>query len=693
MAKIPMGNFGQSMPNVERINLPQNQSGQIIGAALQNVSQITDKIAEDQDKEQREREVSAKRLELYHNDLDKRDGQLKVDEVLTTDFSDQVSTLKNQVGNGALTSDQANAQLKTWSDERFAQMRPELPTHAQKDYQDYWNATVNKQSGSFFPLQIKATEQKELVMTDRAFDIATRLGRKEGAEYLGNALLKSNISEATKQEKMFNYEVGRDKLEVESGIEDAFAAGNIDALKQVQGSLKDKKYLDGATVQRYSASISSKVSTLQQRAEIEEKKRVNEAGKVFNNFKQAVMTGSDLGEELIANTQTAVKGTEHEADFNLYLKQSKNFQSFSKLSTSDQLKQINTYKAQQKNSKSNDPDAENKIMSVYENIYSDKLKTAKENPTQALQEAGIKVPELNPATIKANPAEAAKTIATAGSYQVAMRDKDPNFTIKPISPEALPAAKQAFDGMSVNQKLDFIGQQITATKGMKGGDQIWKESLKQLGGDDRTYYLAGLARAKNRKLGNEDLATTLINGKHLVDNGKYVLPSELETSFREKYGNLVGHGSFDDDFKSFQLAYATIANRNGVLHPDKKDMPDKKTIEKAFELTTGGVYKQSADGWFGGFRTTDGGSFKSWMVPKPYGWSDDKFEAHLSSSYSSLSKMSGYSVNDLRGFRLVPRIDRNSDTIMYNLINQRGDVLKSSDGKYQQFIIFNGVTR
>ena len=40
MAKIPMGNFGNAMPQVGRIQMPQNQSGQMIAGALQNMSQV-----------------------------------------------------------------------------------------------------------------------------------------------------------------------------------------------------------------------------------------------------------------------------------------------------------------------------------------------------------------------------------------------------------------------------------------------------------------------------------------------------------------------------------------------------------------------------------------------------------------------------------------------------------------------------
>lgn len=693
MAKIPMGNFGQAMPDVQRINLPQNQSGQIIGGALQNFSQVTNQFAEQIDKQQREAEVSAKRLELYNNDLDKREGQLKVDEVIATEFSDKVVDLKNQVGNGALTSDKANADLKVWSDARFAQIRPELPHHAQKDYQDYWNATVNKQSGAFLPLQIKASEQKEIVLTNRAFDVATRLSRDEGREYLNKQLDQANISESRKQELKLNYESTRDKLELDSAIEQAFAAGDAEALRTAQASIKEKINIDGPTAQHYSASISSKLTTLQQRAEVLERKRINEAGKVFNQFKTDVLTGRNQDESYIADVKTAVAGTEHEAEFNFYLSQSKNFSTFSNLSTSEQLARINKSKAAMKSSSTANAENERKVLAVYEKIYQEKLKTLKENPTQALSESGIKVPELSSAELKVNSSKVAKDIVKIGSYQVAMKDKDGNLAIKPISAETLPGMKQAFDAMTVNQKLDFIGQLIGETKGMKGGQGIWSEALKQLGNEDRTYYLAGLARAKNKKIGNEDLSTTLINGKHLVDNGKYILPTELETRFRDKYGNLISQGSFADDFKSFKLAYAAIGSRNGITHSDKKDLADAETIRKAFELTTGGIYEQGVSGWFGSFKTTEGGRFKTWKVPKPYGMTDERFKAHLTKGYSALSKAYGYSVEGLKDYRLVPRIDQTNNLIMYSLMNEQGKVLKNPKNGQEQFMIFEGLTR
>ena len=50
MAKIPMGNFGNAMPQVERIRMPQDQTGEMLAGTLNNVSQLAGAQAEEQRK-------------------------------------------------------------------------------------------------------------------------------------------------------------------------------------------------------------------------------------------------------------------------------------------------------------------------------------------------------------------------------------------------------------------------------------------------------------------------------------------------------------------------------------------------------------------------------------------------------------------------------------------------------------------
>lgn len=621
-------------------------------------------------------------------------AKLQLDDVLTTDFSNKVTDLKNRVGNGALTAEQANQDLTTWSNDRYAQLEEGLPQRARPQLKNYWSQSVNNQRGSFFPLEIKAREQNEGVVLDKAFNVATRLPTAEREPFFKSYLDSSSRSEAEKAQRMELLRTESNKIDLDSRILSAVNSGNIDDLNALVTDLDKGSYgyLSGGQVQDYKASVSSKIHTLQSRQQIEENKRISESNKVFTDFKQAVLTGRNLDPSYVDNVRTAVNGTTNQADFEFYIGQSSNFQKFSKLSTTEQLKKLNEQKALLKNTSTADPVREEKVMNVYQSIYDEKIKLAKDNPSQILAENGIQLPEINPSLIKLNPQGLAKNLVTVGSYQLAMKKDDANIAIKPISSDQLPQAIDEFDKSSVDQKLNFISNLLGQAKGISGGKQIWSNALEQLGGGDRVYLLAGLAKNKNRAIGNQNLADTLINGQFLVDKGGFVLPTALEQKFRELYGNLNTLGNYADDLKQFQLSYASIANSNNIKHLKKDDVPDTNTIKKAFDLATGGVYEQEPNSWFGSFKTPDGASFKKWQVPKPYGMGDDKFESLLDQGYESLAKQSGYQVAELKQFLLVPRISKDSNFIMYNLVDVRGRKLKGPNGK-EQFIIFNGVTR
>ena len=657
--------------------------GQAIGGAIQGR----------QDK-QAEQDFLNKRLELYNNNLAELEGKLKVDDFLTTSFTEKTTLLRNEVANGTKNSKQASEELKTWTDTQFKDLSSSLPMHAMHTFKSQVDSTVGRQSADFLPLQLRSDAQKGLQLVEQAFGMATRLPRDKRQAHLEPYLANANIPEAQKTEYRKKLEITSDKMDLDGRMLSAVENNDIAGLQALSSELDKGGFenLDGETVQNYQKSISSKMASLQQKQQVLEQKRVNEAGKVVDTFKQSVLTGRALDPKYIEDVRTAVSGTEYQADFDFYYNQSQNFQDFGELDTSEQLKRINQQKAKMKNSTSADPTTENKVLSVYESIYQNKVKTIKENPNQALREKGINLPELNPLQLKADPKGFASNVIDIGAYQVSQRDKDANATIKPISPEELPEAKKAFDSLDVNGKLNFIGNLIAESKGVKDGTKIWSAALEQLGGGDRVYLLAGLAKNKNRAIGNQNLADTLINGQLLVDKGGFVLPTALEQKFRERYGNLNTLGNYADDLKQFQLSYASIANSNNIKHAKKDDVPDTNTINKAFDLATGGVYEQEPNSWFGSFKTPDGASFKKWNVPKPYGMDDDKFESLLAKGYESLAKQSGYQVAELKQFLLVPRMSKDSNLIMYNLVDVRGRKLKGPNGK-EQFIIFNGVTK
>ena len=684
-----MGNFGNAMPQVERIQMPQDQSGQMIAGALQNAGNAIGQVAQKRDEEQRQQEITNKNIELYQNKLQTQEAQLKLDESLTTDFSDKVADIKNRVGNGDINAQQADEELKTWSADKFSQLKTELPGHSQLELQQYWDSNVNRQRGSFFPLQLKATEQKGVVLSDRYFDVATRMGREDGKNYLLQNLSTLPLSQAQKENLALKYESTRDIIEVNKSITDAVAANDISALEQTATGLKDKKYLDGTTVQKYQTEITSKISALQQRQQVNENKRFNEAEKVTNQYIQAVLTGQSLSLEYQNNVEQAVKGTPSEAEYQFYTKQSSDFIRFSKLNTSQQLAEINQRKVKQKESSSADPVADNKILSTYQSIYDAKLKTNKENPTQALREKGIQLPEVNALDMKVNPAQFTQNLVTIGSYQVAQRNVDSNATIKPIPNEVLSDAKKSWEEATPNQKIDLISNLISQSRGIKGGDRIWGAAIGQLSNGDQAYTMAGVARMNNfRSDAGLDVATAIVAGKQALKNKQMIQPKDdvLKQKFNEYVGQSVSGETANMTYAAFQSIYAYLTEARGQQHKDadeyKKDIGDT-----ALSLATGGTYSQD-----GNFKDYNNNKIGDWKVSKPYGMADSTFEAKIQSGYKTISQQTGISVNDLQNFRLSRSGVRTAQNeLLYDLVNERGQPLAVKGNIWR--IRLQGVTK
>lgn len=679
--RIPISR-GREAPQAQMQSFTPNtglaEIGRSIGGAVQA-----------RDDQQRQQEVTAKNLELFNNQLAEKEGKLKLDESLSTDFNDKVVDIKNRLGNGVITTQQADEELNTWSNAKFSELQNSLPGHAQEDLKKYWDSNVTRQRTSFLPLQLRADEQKGGVLADRFFDVATRMDREAGKEYLLKNIVGLPLSEAQKSELTNKYETTRDITDINSRITTAIAQNSVEGLQEVATSLKDYKFINGQAVQKFQTEIQSKITTLQQRQQVQENKRINEAEKVLNEYKQNVLTGRPMDLTYQTNVEKAVKGTPSETEYNFYTKQSSDFLRFQKLSTDQQLAEINKRKANMKNSSSADAVAENKILATYQSIYDNKLKTAKENPTQALREKGIELPEVNPLTLKVNPSAFAKNIVTIGSYQVAQRDKDPNATIKPIPNEALPAAKQAWEDASVDQKLNVISSMIEQTKGVKDGVKIWGAALGQLGGGNSNYVMAGVAKANGyRSTEGRELANSIVIGTQLLKNKQLIMPKEddMREAFNKYVGQTLTGTNANNAYEVFKAVYADTMNERGFSHSSKDEAPNKKILNTALGMATGGVYTQPTS-----FINYRGDKVSDWKVTKPYGITDDAFEAQLEKGYQTISKQTGISVNNLKEFRLRQGKPSSTGAIQYDLINERGQQLVVKNAIWR--ITMDGVTK
>lgn len=660
MALIPksQGRIG-SQPNLQQ-HTPIN--------GLANIGQAIGGVIDERKRKQEEAEVSAKRVELYHNDLAKQEAKVKLDDVMTREMSEQITLLKNDVSNGAMNADQANKTFNEWSKARFKQMQNELPWDSMHELENYWTENATRNATGFLPLQLRADAQKGVVVADRATEIATRMGREEGLEYLKRNLESLNLPEPEKQQRINTYHTSRDVLDIDGRITSAIESKDTTDLQSLVKELDEGKfgYLDGPQAQQKKAQILSRIDAINKQVEIEENKRVQLAGKVANDFKTQVLTGRALDDDYLETVRSAVAGTEHEAEYNFYKSQSHNFQSFSHLSTPEMERRINQQKAKMANSKTSDAVTEEKILGVYETILNNKKQTVKDNPNQAVREAGLQTHSLNGGELKSNPKSFAAKAIENGVSQFAL--KDPNVVVKPIAAEDLPEAKKAFESKSVNDKLNFIGELINQSKGVPNGNTIWSATLGQLGGGDLSYLMAGVARANNyRSRDGEDVAAAIISGTQALKNKQLIMPKDdlLKAEFNKYVGSTVSGATANMSYAAFKSIYAHLIERNNYIHDDNKTIDDdaKSFINTALSLATGGVYSQKVEY----------GNQKTWKVSKPYGMDDDRFERILDTRYAAISQKYQISESELKDLRLRRESQRGpKGQVRYALINERG---------------------
>jgi len=317
MARIPMGNFGNAMPEVQRIAVPQNNLDQL-GSAIANAGSSVHGAVQEIDKQKQEAELSAKRLELYNNELAKQEAKVKLDDIMTTEMNEQVTLVKNGVSNGDYNAKAGQDALNKWSEDRYKQIESELPEFARPDLNNYWRDNVNRQASGLLPLQLRADMQKGVVLADRYGDIASRYDRKQGRAYLETNLASLNLPAADVQARVNAFESGQDILEIEGVISSAVENKDTNSLRQLITKMDNGGfgYTDGQTLQQKKNQVLSRIDAIDTQVRVEENKRNSEATKLLNDYKANVLTGRAQDSEYENNVGKAVAGTESEAEFN-----------------------------------------------------------------------------------------------------------------------------------------------------------------------------------------------------------------------------------------------------------------------------------------------------------------------------------------------------------------------------------------
>lgn len=660
MARINLGNFGNVVPQVQQTPIQQNTRGAIANTISNVALNLTQQQMNRQQNEQNVLEQEKNRDDqlLYTNTTAKMNSDI---ELLDRTIAEDISA-------GRLNSDNAITYRQENLDNLYKQYHSTVPEKMQNQFSLAYDALAYDSANKLIPVAMKAKKVQDLQAMDQIKEEALKSTDKAKAiTIIKMGLEVSGLDLAQQQETIQDSGRRWDKNQSTRKLMEYSEASNIAALQSeyTEESLK-KKYPDMTQEDILNAvnSAQNESSRIQKAMEIESKRLNGEAEKALSDLRGDIFAAGSRGLEAqrFDDVGSIVKGTPFEAEFKFYQKQSADFTRFGTMSSQQQLAEINKRKSLLAQNKASDPDTENKILASYQAIYSENINNIQKNPNQVLRNTGVRVFNVAPSDVIANPDLVSKSIFANALSQIAVGDA--NLRLSPIPQEDVAAAKMVFSKSSSEQKLNLISSLIKTTRGAANGADIWKTTLNQLSGNDPAYVMAAFAKINNfHSTEGEDVATAIINGHQLLKDKGRVRPKRnlLDAEFDAYVGNSATGETAAQTRAAYHAIYEHLTARDNYQSKDTDDV-SKKASRIALGLATGGVYDQMK---YGG---------SQWKVSKPYGYDDERFEAVLDQQYSRAAATLKTSVADLKRFRLSRAGYGANGAIKYAMLYDNGRI-------------------
>ncbi|TCB62212.1 hypothetical protein [Acinetobacter terrae] len=679
MVKVPMGNFGNAMPQVQRIQMPQDQSGNMIAGALQNVSQAAQQQHEREKAEQIKRDSLAASTTVSQFSLDA--------ENMAADY-------RQKVASGQMSDVDADLGFSKEYGLKMDEVVSQLPKSVSQNYQENLVKYGTGQVGSFYQTGRNVAGETAKTNLKLTLENASKMGDQVAAEPLvENAFSAAAdyLSPAEVIEYKSNYKSQQQSNNIGYRLSSAKTTQDY---QNIYDELQDEnKYdgLSGSTRNSVMHSAQSGILRIQKQEQQAQNKKESEAVKLVNAFQSNVLSGGKIDLDYISNLETATEGTEANKDFQFLKANYVGIQKFQNLNTNDKKVQLDQLERDFKNTPSDNASDRKKLLDLYRNIYSQDVSDAKSDNVSAAGKLGIEVSGFTGQQLISDPAGTMGLIVNNLHALNQAKKHEPNISLDPIPALNKSDIQESFNNANAKQKLDVLasimkganksGLSLNATKGI----------IKTIGGGDGIYNIAAVAVANNAVYNGKSAGHIILSGASLIKAGNQITPASLETDFRSKISNLSGDGDYSANWSAFKAAYAYFEAESGHQQNSKTDMADPDSIDKALNAVTGGIYQQHNTSWIGTtkFKTTNG-DVTDWQVQKPYLMSDGGFEIAINSGFEQVAKKHKLSPDFVKdNYRLQARpgstYDRN---VIYDLLDADGKQWNVK-GKTQMIIVTN----
>lgn len=677
MAKIPMGNFGNALPEVQETRLPQSNLN-MLANTLQNVSNTAGLIAEKQKQDQ------IKKDDLTASTIVSQFG---------LDAENMGAEYRQKVASGMSATD-ADLEFSKEYGLKMDEVIAQLPTSVSQGYKENLVKYGAGQVGTFY--QTGRNVAGDLARTNLKLTLenGSKMRDQEAAlplvENAFNAAA-DYLSPAEVIEFRANYKQQQQSNNIGYRLA---SAKTVQDYQKIYDELQDERNYDGlpgSTRNSVMHSAQSGILRIQKQEQQAHNKKEADAVKLVNALQSNVLSGGKIDLEYMTNIGKATEGTAAYSDFQFLQENYVKIQEFQNLSTNDKKVKLDQLERDFKNTPSDNASDRKKLLDLYRSSYNQDVSDAKSNNVSAAGKLGIEVRGFTGMQLLTDP-EGTMGLIVNNLHALNQAKKiEPNISLDPIPSLNKADIQESFEKASANKKLDVLASIMKGSQKNRLPLSTTKEIIKTIGGGDGMYNIAAVAVANNAVYHGKNTGHIILSGASLIKSQNQITPSDLEETYRGRISNLAGDGDYSANWSAFKSAYAYFESEAGHHQKSKDDGHNADSFNKALDATTGGLYQQHNTSWIGSgkFKTTNG-TITDWQVQKPYLMSDSGFEIAVNSGFEQIAKKHNLSPDFVKdNYRLQARpgstYDRN---VIYDLLDADGKQW-NVNGRTQMIIVTN----
>lgn len=617
MAKIPLGNFGNVMPQAQPGRVLDSGAGQV-AQAVGNLAQVGQQYAIKEQKIQDEKDQYQFNIEASK---------------YGAEYQDYITETKQKLVTGEFDEATAKSYLRQRTDELAQNYVGRIPEKQKERFNFYSEKMYNDSQAGIKPLAFETERRSINADFEQVGEATLKLENRDQAFALYEDTVKRNpvLTPEQRTESLQKWNERRDLSDGKGVLSNLEAQEDITALQELHKNVDTVfPHMKIETRDAYKANIESAISRINRGLEIKAKELDKEHAQLTKDFVADAFTGYPLSESLVNQTLEAVKGTKYESEVKEAIALNKDAQKFRDASPIEQERSIARLKTELENTPQEDATALVKKLNVFTNIAATSKQRANDDPIASVQsQTGHKLYTVTPEQIGSGQIDFKKAQITT---DILADQKKANGGVGSLiqwnKSERTAFKDRYFDATPKQQKAMLTD----LTKMAEKNKEAQKEYFSLIGGEKNAYDYMGIAKLNQLDITlhntNIRAAEVALEGKQILNAGQAsVLGAEKEfhNAIQAEFGNAAAIGT--NEHRAYQnLAYSIylgLAKRGeNIIKRDDKGNPiiNKEMAKQAFDIATGGTYKQKL-----GKNTNH--------IFMPYGFTQDSFEDHIQNHF------------------------------------------------------------